>query len=120
MRAELICLRGVGTRRHLCFPVVVRARTSSPLTDTRAPVVAVRETTARPAQVRRGDALHIVDEGSSNSIDVRNLRLLADPNAVVDDSAEMLDEVSVDVRADDSSGSVGAQFNLGFCRRRRA
>ena len=58
-----------------------------------APVVGVGEAAARPAQHRRLNGLHGVDEGLADAVGVGNLGVRPDPDAVVDHAAEVLDEV---------------------------
>ena len=65
--------------------------------DAVAPVVAFGEAAARPAQHRCLDRPHGVDERLPDAVGVADLRLLADPHAVVDHAAEVLDEVGVDL-----------------------
>src|SRR5207244_9432544 len=63
--------------------------------DAVMPVVAVGEAAAGPADHGRLELLQIVDERLAEAADIRDLRALADPDAVVDDAADMLDEMSV-------------------------
>jgi hypothetical protein len=65
-----------------------------------APVVAVGETAAGVANDRGLDAAHVLDERAPYAADVRHTRALADPHAVVDYAAQVLDEVAVHVRVD--------------------
>src|SRR5436190_1773930 len=77
-----------------------RGRAKVGRADPVAPVVAVRETAAGPADDRRLCFSQLVDERLANAADVRHLRVFTHPHAVVHDSAEVLDEVSVDLRRD--------------------
>src|SRR6202030_60401 len=76
-------------------------------TDAVPPVVAVGEAAARPAQDGSFDGAHGVDESLAHAIHVGNFRTFADPYAVVDNSAELLDEVRVDLRRDGGDGFGG-------------
>src|SRR5689334_15251211 len=77
------------------------------------PVVAVREASARPTDDRRLYQLQIVDQGLSNSTDVRNFRVLSNPDSIVDTAAQMLCEMPVDVRGYRSDRFVRQDFNPG-------
>ena len=80
-----------------------------------APVVGVGEAAAGPAEDGRLDGPHGVDEVEPDAVPVGDFRSFADPDAVVDDAAELLDEVRVDfggdgaegLRGDDVDGGVG-------------
>ena len=113
VNAELVALHRVPSGEHAVLPVVVRSRTLVRRTDAVAPVVSVGEAASGPAQVRRADALHVVHELLPDAVDVGDPRLAADPDAVVDDAAEVLDEVAVDVGADRRPGRRGIDFDLG-------
>jgi hypothetical protein len=86
MKAERVGLHRVQSRGHAVFPIVVGAR---PLARANAvaPVVAVSEAASGPAKVRRANPPHVVHELLANATDVGNLRIAADPDAVVDDAA---------------------------------
>jgi hypothetical protein len=99
LKAELVALHRVEAARHAALPEVVRARPGA-CADAVAPVVAVGEAASWPAQVRRADATHVVHELRADAADVGNRRVATDPDAVVDDAAEVLDEVAVEVGTD--------------------
>ena len=111
MDAELICLRGIESFWHSTLPEVVRTRTR--FADAVAPVVSVGEAASGPAKVGCADALHVVDELFPDAIDVWDFGVAYDPHTVVDHAAEVFDEVSVDVRADDCAGFAESEFD--FC-----
>ena len=118
---ELVNAEGVGfgvveAGGHALLPEVVGAG-AGPAADAVAPVVAVGEAAAGPAVVGGGDALHVVDELTADAVDVGDFGIAADPDAVVDDGAEVFDEMAVEVGADACSGSL--QRRLRFRRRRR-
>ena len=69
-------------------------------TDAVAPVVAVGEAAAGPANHAGLQRLELVHQRFADAADVGDLRLLADPDAVVDDAAEVFDEVAVEVGGD--------------------
>ena len=62
----------IQSGRHAALPVVVGARAGA-AADAVAPVVAVGETAAGPAEVGRADALHVVDELPADAVDVGDL-----------------------------------------------
>src|ERR1019366_3178875 len=66
--------------------------------DSVAPVVTVGKAAARPANHRRTDAPQRFDQRLPQAAYVRNRRILAHPNAVVNHTAQILDEVPVDLR----------------------
>src|SRR6516164_11825754 len=82
--------------------------------DAVAPVVGVSEAAARPAQHRSADSLHGVDEVLADAVDVGDARAFANPHAVVDDSAEMFDEVRVELRRDGPDRVRGDDLNAGI------
>src|SRR5262249_45689665 len=85
-------------------------------TDPVAPVVLVGEAAARPAQ--HGD-LQLLQRGHdvvANAARVGNRGALADPDAVVDQAAEMLRELAVDVAVDRRLRLVRADRDLGAHR----
>ena len=90
----------------------VRAGRLCARADAVAPVVGVGEAAAGPAQQRGLDGAHGVDEVLADAVDVGDLRVLANPDAVVDDSAEMLDEVTVDLRRDGADGLGGEDLDV--------
>ncbi len=81
-------------------PEVGAARAAGARPGAVAPVVAVGEAAAGPADDRRLDALQRLDERRADAARVRHARVLADPDAVVDDAAEVFGEVAVDVAVD--------------------
>src|SRR6266851_9129473 len=83
--------------------------------DAVAPVVGVGEAAAGPTQYGSLHGAHRVDERLADAIHVRDLRLFADPDAVVDHAAEMLDEVAVDLWRYGGDGLAGE--NLDVCVR---
>ena len=83
--------------RRFVHPEVGPRRPPVRAADAVAPVVAVGKAAARPADGARRQAAHVIDQRLADASRVGDLRLLADPDAVVDDAAEMLDEVSVQI-----------------------
>jgi hypothetical protein len=67
-------------------------------------VIAIGKAPARPTQVRRSNALHVVNELLADSLYIGNARVSADPDAVVNDTSKMLDEMPVYMRADPFPG----------------
>src|SRR6266568_9176550 len=66
--------------------------------DAIPPVIAVGETAAREAHDRRFDLPHLVDQFFANAIHVRDFRVLAYPDSVINHSAQILGEMAVDIR----------------------
>src|SRR5689334_8600447 len=96
----IIFLRRVGEAfiAQAVVPEIGAARATGARPCAIAPVIAVGETAARPAHDRRAYALQMVYKGFANAADVCNLRVFADPDAVINDAAEMLGEVAVNLR----------------------
>src|SRR5205823_6012373 len=99
---RIVALRAFAAR---CFrplsrvhPKVGSLRPLVARSDPVAPVVLIGETSARPADYA---GLHLpqrIDQLFADAVDIGNARTLADPDAVVYDAAEVLDEVPVDLR----------------------
>ena len=97
---------------------LVRRGAVSRAADAVAPVVAVGEASAGPADRRpRGQAAAAVDERAPDAAGIGNLRAFADPDAVVDDAAEVLDEVPVEICG--RSGQSARRAGCRCARRRR-
>ena len=64
-------------------------------TDAVAPIVGIGEAAARPADHRRAQRFQGIDQGLPDSSDIGDAAVLADPHAVVDYAAQVLDEVAV-------------------------
>jgi hypothetical protein len=62
-----------------------------------APVVLIGKTAARIPNHARFKFFQVVDQRFADAVVVGDLRFLTDPDAVVDNAAEVLDEVTVDV-----------------------
>jgi hypothetical protein len=82
-----------------------------------APVVAVGKATARPAEDRRLDRAHRIDKGLANATFVGNLGAFANPDAVVDHAAELLDKVAVDFRRDGANWFSRKNVDAGISLR---
>jgi hypothetical protein len=89
-----------ATVRRRIDPEIGAPRTRSRRADAVAPVVAVGKAAARPADDAGLQRLEFVEQRLANAADVGNLRVLADPDAVVDDAAEVFDEVTAEVGCD--------------------
>ncbi len=74
--------------------------------DAVAPVVAVGEAAAGPADDGDVNLLHAIDDLFADAVDVGDARTFADPDAVVDDAAEMLGELAVDLGGDGADALV--------------
>src|SRR6185503_1113068 len=68
--------------------------------DAVAPIVLVGKAAAGITNHTRLKLLQIIDQRFANAVVIRNLRLLAHPDAIVDHGAEVLDKVTVDVWRD--------------------
>src|SRR5882724_7611514 len=82
--------------------------------DSILPMILIGETTTRPAEHGDFDFLEGSDDIIANPAGVGNRAVLADPNAFVNASAEVLGELAVDIAVDSSAGLVGV--NDQFCR----
>ncbi|PYY11592.1 MAG: hypothetical protein DMG61_18460 [Acidobacteria bacterium] len=81
-------------------PEVCSARALVSRSNAIFPVIAVCKATAWPAHNRRVNPAERLNQSRSDPVRVRNLRIFADPDAVVNDSTEMLGEVPINVRRD--------------------
>jgi hypothetical protein len=70
-------------------------------------VRAVGEAADRRSDDTGLDPAHVLDERAAEPADVRHPRALPDPDAVVDDASEVLDEMAVEVRGDGADGLFG-------------
>src|SRR6478609_6908031 len=91
--AERVAAGAAGPEVGAPRPLIARAGAV-------APVVAVGEAAARPADGALRQLLHPVDDGLPDPLSVGDLRAFADPDAVVDDAAEVLGEVAIEIRHD--------------------
>src|SRR5664279_5580307 len=98
VRIEAMCGRRVG--RLDPIPEIGTARALPGWTNSVAPVVAVGETTAGEANDRRLDLAHVFHKFASDAVVVGNLGILTHPDTVVDDAAEVLCEMAVDIWRD--------------------
>src|SRR5439155_18021926 len=97
---------GVGA-----VPEIGAARTFFGGADAVTPVVGIGEAAARIADDGCFDFLHVVDEVAAKTVVVWNSGFRADPDAVVDDAAEMFGEMTVDVGRDGAERFVGENFD---------
>src|SRR6266566_2383134 len=103
VNAKLVGLGGVGSGGHAALPEVISAGSSGGVADPVAPVISVSKAAAGPAEIRGTDALHVVHKLLADSFHVRYGRVPADPHAIVDAPPEVLDEVPIDMPADDGT-----------------
>src|SRR5262249_31470142 len=80
-------------------------------------MVTVGEASARPAQIRSADSLHVFNELLADAVYIRNLGIASDPNAVINHTAEMLDEMPVQMRVDDCAWFVRRHFDFDLSGR---
>jgi hypothetical protein len=87
---------GAGRALHL-LPEVSAPRTLVSGADAVAPVIAVGKASAGIAHHRGFDLPHLLDQFFADTINVWNFGLLTHPEAVVNHSAKIFREVTVDV-----------------------
>ena len=109
-------------RRSACQTLhrLLWARPRVSWAHTVAPVVAIREASAGPADDGRFQALEVVNDSFPNAADIGDLRILSHPNAIVNAAAEMFREVSVNVRRDGSDLLIRKDVDSGGRGARRA
>ena len=96
-RVGLEALRAAGLfgERFRVHPEAGTHRPCGARTDAVTPVVGIGEAAARPADHRRAQRFQGIDQGLPDSSDIGDAAVLADPHAVVDYAAQVLDEVAV-------------------------
>src|SRR5262245_19182367 len=112
MNAEMVGLRRMPPGRHPMLPKIVSPGTLRRWAYSVAPVITVGEAASRPALIRSADSLHIVNELLANSVYVRNPGIASHPDAVIDYAADMLDEMTVEMRVDDRAWFVRRNFDF--------
>ena len=70
--------------------------------DAVTPVICFCKTSARPTQHAGVDCLEGFNQRFPESVDVGNRRVFADPDAVVENAADVFGEMPVDKRIDDA------------------
>src|SRR5262245_44146092 len=115
MNAEFVRFGVIQPWRHAGLPVVVCSGPLGCRADSVAPVITVREASARPPEIRRSDGFHVIDKLFSNPIDIRNPRVFSDPDPVVNHPAEMLDEMAVDMRANLGPRRLRCDLDFRVC-----
>src|SRR5262249_35713553 len=93
-------IRGALRPFRRVYPEVRATRAIFAGPDAVAPIVAVGEASTGPTDDARLDPLHRFDQRLSDAADVRDLRVFADPDAVVDHAAQVFGEMAVDFRSD--------------------
>ena len=68
--------------------------------DAVAPVILVGKAAPRPAHHDMAKLLDVLDQLAADAVDIRDLRIGADPDAVVDHAADVLGKLAVDRRLD--------------------
>src|SRR5208283_3580987 len=106
-------LRNVLQAAGVC-PEVVADRPLGWRSNAIAPVVAIGETSARPANYRAANRLHRIHERFADAVNIRDLRVGSDPDAVVHDAAQVLNELAVQQWAHRSDGFVDEYLDLGI------
>jgi hypothetical protein len=64
------------------------------------PIVVIGEIAARPTNDRRTHFAHSVDERLAYPLDVRDLRVLSDPRAIVNRGSQVLEQISIAIGRD--------------------
>src|ERR1700691_1015056 len=93
----IVAMAGGGFLGLSAIPKVSPPRPFVRWTDPVTPVVAVSKTAAGKTNYRRFDLAHFVNQFLANAIDVWNLRVGPNPDAIVDHAAKVLGEVSIKV-----------------------
>ncbi|HSZ63040.1 MAG TPA: hypothetical protein VK828_14655 [Terriglobales bacterium] len=81
--------------------------------DAITPVIAVGETAPWPTNDRRFDSSQVLNQGASNPILIGDFGVFTDPHSVVNDTAEIFREVSVDVGRDCAERLCAQNINAG-------
>ena len=84
------------------------------------PVVAVGKATAGPANHRRSQLFQAIDKFFADAIVVRHLGVFSHPDAVINAAAQMLGEMAVDIRRDDSDGLIRKNIDAALGGKRRS
>ena len=113
---ELVGAEGVGID-DLAPVHVERVGTVGAGADAVAPVVVVGIAAAGPAEVRDVDRAEGLDDVGPHAAGVGDVRLFADPDAVVDAAAEVLGKLAVEIAADDAAVFVAPDDRVGVKRR---
>src|SRR2546426_135393 len=87
------------------------ARPLGSRTDAVAPVIIIGKAAARPSQHGYADGFQVVHSLLAVAIDIRDARIPADPQASVNAGAEVLGEMTVQLRADGPNGGRRLNFN---------
>src|ERR1017187_4920585 len=122
-RAELVRIealrarapRVLGPLRRAC-PEVRPLGALVARSDSVAPVVTVGKAAARPADHGWTDAPQRFDQRLPQAANVRNRRILAYPNAVVNHTAQILDEMPVDPRRNRRDRLVNQSLDQAIAR----
>lgn len=69
-----------------------------PRANTIPPVIHIRKASARPADHRRVQLLKCIHKVFSDSMIIRNLRILSNPDSIINTGAKKLDKVSLQFR----------------------
>ncbi len=80
-------------------------------------MITVGEAAAGPAQIRGADALHVIDELLADPVHIWNFGITPDPDAVIDNTAEMLDEMPIDLWVDHRAGLIRCNFDFSITGR---
>src|SRR5205823_13664533 len=100
LRSELIALLDSAPA------VIDGGRPLRPRADAGAPVISVGVAAAGPTNDRHMQLLQRLDDVAPVAVDVRDRRILTDPNAAVDPVPQLLGEMTVDFRRDSNAGRV--------------
>src|SRR5258708_9850 len=112
--AELVGIVLVSSGRRGRFfrsPKIRAARAFVARANAVAPIVAVGEAAAREANDRRLDLAHFLDQLFANAVYVGDFGVFADPDAVVNDAAEVFGEVPVNIGGNSAERLVEQNFD---------
>src|SRR5262249_30265437 len=112
MNAELVALGRMPTGWRPMLPKIVSPGTHGGGADAVSQMETVGEAPARPTQIRSANSLHIFNELLANPVYVRNFGIASHPDAVIDHTAEMLNEMPVQMRVDNRAGFVRRYFDF--------
>src|SRR5580658_5670773 len=117
VRSEFVRIIAMARRRVLGFTFGPKVRPTRALvarSDAIAPIVAVCKTAARKTHHRRLGLAHLVDQLLADTVDIRDARSFAHPDAVVNDATQVLREVTVDIGRNGSKRLVEQDFDGGL------
>ena len=95
---HLVCTELIGIRLESTEVFIVCNRPLLPRANTIPPVIHIRKASARPADHRRVQLLKCIHKVFSDSMIIRNFRILSNPDSIINTGAKKLDKVSLQFR----------------------